>query len=473
MGDIRFGTDGWRAIISQDFTFENIKRASQAIAVYFKEITAKGVPKLAVGYDSRFLSSQYARLIAEIFLGNGIEVFFLKEVVPTPCLCYAIKKENLSGGVMVTASHNSYCFNGIKIKTASGAPATADVTKRIEALIDKYKISQLNFDKGIRKGKLEMRGYRRKYLNFLKSYLDFSSFQKTHLRIIHDAMHGCGNNLLAELLADTNIKIRSLRSNYDPLFGGVNPEPIPQNIKDTIALMKDERFQLAIITDGDADRIAAIAPGGKFITPGWILSLLLLHFLENRKERGGVVKTISNSSLIEKIARHYGLSFYETPVGFKYIADLMQKDDILIGGEESGGIGFKNYMPERDGLLAGLLLIELLVKSNSSINEIIKDIEKNFGRHCYRRIDIEYPDQLKQRLFKRLSEKPFQNIVGKKVIDIKTYDGIKFILADGSWLLFRLSGTEPILRLYCEAPSLKQVKQILEFARSFSFSLKR
>jgi phosphomannomutase len=236
--------------------------------------------------------------------------------------------------------------------------------------------------------------------------------------------------------------------------------------------MKKGKYDICIITDGDADRIGAIAPGGRFLPPGWIISLLLLHLVKNRKLTGGVVKTISNSSLIEKIASYYNLKLYETPVGFKYISEIMQKEDVLIGGEESGGIGVKGYIPERDGILSGLLLLEMMAYEGKSLNEIINGVEKKFGRFSYHRIDIRYPDNLKPRLFRKLKASPFKEILGLKVVEFKDYDGMKFILEEGSWILFRLSGTEPILRIYSESSSRKKVQALIEFGHRFAMGIK-
>jgi len=467
---IKFGTDGWRAVIADDFTFDNVRKVAQAYVQFMKMKKKKG--EIIVGYDTRFLSFEFARAFSEVLCGNGFKVRIFNQPLPTPCLCFGIKKYNLDGGIMVTASHNPPQFNGIKIKTSQAAPASPDETQKIEKLVDKFKPKVLHYQVAEKRGLIKETKLRQPYLKFLMSYVDFPRIKRQNLHIVHDSMYGTGNSLLEELFKNTKVKITSFRNEINPSFYGINPEPIPENIKPTMELMKKNNYDLCIITDGDADRIGAIAPGGRFLNPGWILSLLLIHFVKNRGQKGAVVKTISNSSLIEKIAAKYDLPLYETPVGFKHIAEIMLKQNVVIGGEESGGIGFKGYIPERDGLVSGLLLLEFMAYERKSINEIITEVEKEYGKFFYHRIDIYYPQSLKSKLFKKLSRKPFQEISGLKVIEIKDFDGVKFILEDGSWLLFRLSGTEPKLRIYCEANSRKKLNAILKFGRDFALGLK-
>lgn len=467
---IKFGTDGWRAIIAEDFTFDNVRKVAQAYAQFMKRKKKTG--EIIVGYDTRFLSFEFARAFSEVLCGNEFKVKIFNQPLPTPCLCFGIKKYNFDGGVMVTASHNPPQFNGIKIKTSQAAPASPAETQKIEKLIGKFKPKVLYYQVAEEKGLIEEVKLRQPYLKFLMSYVDFSRIKTQNLHIVHDAMYGTGNSLLEQLFKHSKIKVTNFRNEINPSFCGINPEPIPENIQPTLNLMKFNNYDLCIITDGDADRIGAITPGGRFLNPGWILSLLLIHLVKNRKQKGIVVKTISNSSLIEKIAARYNLPLHETPVGFKHIAEIMLKKDVLIGGEESGGIGFKGYIPERDGLISGLLLLEFMAYEKKSINEIIAEVEKEYGKFFYHRVDIHYPQKLKSKLFKKLSQKPFREILGLKVIEIKDFDGIKFILEDGSWLLFRLSGTEPKLRVYSEANSRKKLNAILKFGRDFALGLK-
>ncbi|MDP8253012.1 MAG: phosphoglucomutase/phosphomannomutase family protein [Candidatus Kaelpia aquatica] len=468
---IRFGTDGWRAIIGDEYTFQNVKRLAQAYADNLKSKKSSSL-RVAVGFDTRFLSPEFAKAAAVVLAGNGIKVDLFKTALPSPSLCLAIISNKLSGGLMITASHNPYNFNGIKIKTAKGAPASREETKRVERLVGASALRELDFEEAKKVKKIREIEFKQDYLRHLKSYVDFSLIKNKSFKIMHDSMHGAGGNLIEELFKNTKLSVDTIRGEINPSFCGISPEPIPKNLDLPIREMKKRRHDLAVVTDGDGDRIGAILPGGKFLTPGWIMALLLIHFVKNRKESGAVVKTLSNSSLIKNIAAHYELKLYETPVGFKYIAEIMQKEDVLIGGEESGGIGFKNYIPERDGILSGLLLIEMMAYENKSIEEIIVSVEKQFGRYHYQRIDIHYPENLKPKLFQEFKRKKIKNIAGYDVVGCEDYDGVKFTLKDGSWLIFRLSGTEPILRIYSEAKSIKKVKELLDFGSKFALSIK-
>lgn len=466
MKAIKFGTDGWRAEIAKDFTFENVEIVSQAIADYFslnpQPLTLN--PQIIVGYDTRFLSPEFAQIVSRVLIANNIKVILSNQYCPTPALSFMIVKKKATAGIMITASHNPFYFNGIKIKGSFGGSVESDVTKEIEGLLGKNSVQILTWEKCKKSKNLEISDFLQDYKKFIKSYVDFRLLKSTKKKwkILVDSMFGTGDVVIGDLLKDTNIKVTTIHSEQNTLFPGINPEPIPKNLKQTIKLMKQGNYDLAVITDGDADRIGALRPDGKFITPSLILCLTLLHFLKYRKWTGGVVKTVSSSSLVENIAQRYNLKLYETPIGFKHISALMQKEDILIGGEESGGIGYKNYLFERDGVLSALLLIEMLCAEKKGILEIIKDIEKDFGRFRYARIDIHYPQEKKNKLITTLKKDPPQRLIDKEVVEVKKYDGVKLICDDRSWLLMRLSGTEPILRIYAEARSERGAREMLE-----------
>ena len=469
MTRIKFGTDGWRAIIAEDFTFENIRVVSQAIADYVK---GSGTGrKIAVGYDTRFMGREFACAVAGVLAGNGINVFLSKEPTSTPALSLSIKQNGFTGGIMVTASHNPPHYSGIKYKADYAGPADPDIIKGIEDLLSKNPTQALPFEEGEKKGLIKELDFNRPHLKFLKSYLDLKALKRLKAKILVDVMHGAGDHLVEKILEGGACGIRTIHSDNNPGFGGIAPEPIERNLQELIALVKKEKCDIGLATDGDADRIGAVGPDGKFITSSQIISLLLVHFVEDKKWSGAVAKTISASFLIDRIAKAFKLKLYETPVGFKHICKLMQTDDILIGGEESGGIGFKNYVPERDGTLAGALLLEMMAHRKKSISRIVKDIEKRFGRFCQERADLEYPDDKKARLFSQLKENPPKALLGKKVTEIKTYDGIKLICEDKSWILFRASGTEPILRIYCETGSEKTVKKLLAFGKQLALNI--
>lgn len=468
MSKIKFGTDGWRAVISEDFTFANVKVVAQAVADYYNQKSKE--PKLSVGYDTRFLSDQYADTIAQVLAANGIKVILSNHSIPTPVLSYSIKNKKLNGGVMVTASHNPPKFNGIKIKAHYAGSADLAITQEVERRLNQNEVKIISKDEALKSGRLEIADLSPDYLKFARSYLNIPLFKKTKYRILHDVMHGTGNGYVNKILEGTPNKVTIFRGEANPLFGGINPEPIPINMQATVAEMKKRIHDLAIVTDGDADRIALVRPDGRIILPGEILCLILLHFIENKKWSGAVVKTISNTALINKIAEKYNLKLFETAVGFKYICQLMLKEDILIGGEESGGIGVKNYIPERDGMLLGLLVLELMAYRNKSIIKIMDEMEKEFGHFHYLREDVKYPLEKKERLIPYLKEHSITSLAKSPIKEIKDYDGIKFINERGNWLLFRFSGTEPILRIYAEANTQSQVKEILTTGKKLAFS---
>jgi alpha-D-glucose phosphate-specific phosphoglucomutase len=466
---IKFGTDGWRAIISQDFTFENVRIASQAVADHFKSKDAVFV----VGYDWRFLSEKYAELAAEVLAGNGIKVLLSDKAAPTPLVSFAIKTKKLSGGLMLSASHNPPYYNGLKIKAPYAGTADEGITKAVEALLAKNPVQSMEFKKGVESGMIVLSDLKKDYMKFAKSYIDLKHLKNAKINVLVDCMHGVGDGYIPEMLKATKIKVTQMRTGRDALFGGVNPEPIPKNLEAPFRAMKDKKakYDICIVNDGDADRIGAVIPGGKFMGAGQIMALLLLHFIEDRHWKGGVVKTVSNTTLIDLIAKKYNLKLYETPVGFKYICRLMLDEDILIGGEESGGIGVKNYMPERDGMLLGVLLVEMMAHRKKGILEILKDVEKEYGSFQYQRIDMDYSDEKKKKLMELLKTNPPKQVCGKNVKETKSFDGHKFIMDDNSWLILRLSGTEPILRIYAESSSEKISKSYLEFGKNLALSM--
>lgn len=465
MRRIKFGTDGWRGLIADDFTFENVRVVTQAISDYLKKEDS-GSKAIVVGYDTRFLSDKFAEVASEVLAGNGVKVILSDCPIPTPVLSFAIKKEHLSGGIMVTASHNPPQFNGIKFKASFAGPADPLITNKIENFLFKSKVKIKPLALAKKERNIRLSNLSSDYINFLRSYIDINLLEKTKLKVIIDSMYGAGIGYIAKILENTPLKITEIHNHPDPLFGGIKPEPIGQNLKGLSALIKEGNFDIGLANDGDADRIGAFRGDGKFVNPHQLLSLLLLHMVEDKKWRGGVAKTISVTSLIDNIAQKYNLKLYETPVGFKHICRLMLKENILIGGEESGGIGFRDYTLERDGILAGLLLLEMVAYRKQSIIEIIADMERRFGRFRYERKDIFCPDFiiLKKR-FHKIAKSSSAKLLNRNIVEIKTYDGVKFILSDRSWLLFRLSGTEPILRIYAEANSQNQAKALVKLGK--------
>lgn len=454
---IKFGTDGWRGVISDNFTFENVKRVAKAVADYYnREISFKSrTPKAAVGFDTRFLSDQYAGSLSEVLSENGIKVYLSDQPIPTPALSFAVKNRKLDFGIMITASHNPAEYNGIKIKTASGGAAGVDVTSEIEKFLAKPARLKAKFSPI----KIIKTNFTAEYIKFLRSYVDLKKLKSARFRVLVDAMHGSGNTFMSEILKGTKIKLEFIRSDINPSFEGLRPEPVLENLGPTIKRIKQSKFDLGLVLDGDADRIAAFAGNGEFIYPQKVLGLLALHLVEDRKMKGGVVKTIVGTNLMDNLTKSLNLKLYETPVGFKYISELMQKKDIVVGGEEAGGMGFKNYIPERDGTLAGLLLLEMMVYRKKPMIKILKEMEGRFGRYYYARQDL----KLKNIKFDIGTLKKLKSILGKKIIQIKDYDGIKLVRSDASWLMFRASGTEPIMRVYAESKSDAVSRRMVEF----------
>ena len=466
MYKIKFGTDGWRGIISDDFTFGNVRRVAQAIADYYNKQTV-GKPKIAIAYDTRFLSETYARIVGEVLANKDINVIISDRAIPTPALSLSVKVKNMTAGVMITASHNPAIYNGIKIKTNSGGAAGIEVTREIEKLLlhltdyNEVKVSK----------KIRRVNFSKDYISFLRNYIDFKKLKNAKFRVLVDAMYGSGNEFIADVLKGTSLRLDFIRSQINPSFGGIRPEPILENLGLTIARLREKTYDLGLVLDGDADRVAGFVGRGEFLHSQKILGLLILHLVCNRGMSGGVVKTIAGTVLIDKIAARLGLKLYETPVGFKYISELMENEDILVGGEEAGGIGFKGYIPERDGILAGLLLLEMMAYQRKPMLNILNKMEKEFGRYYYLREQV-YLARLKPNAIGGLSSKigrlkSKKELLGKKVIQIKDFDGIKLICKDESWLMLRASGTEPLVRVYSEAKSLTRAKRLLDFGKDF------
>ncbi len=458
--EIQFGTDGWRAVISDNFTFKNVAIVGQAISDWINKDLKPigGYRKVAVAYDTRFLGREYAEIIGRILAKNNIKVYFSDKPIPTPALSYGVVKIKGVAGIMITASHNPAKFNGIKIKTSQGGGAPTEVTKTIEKYLEKAPIKTMDFDQARKAKKIRIHDFNEAYLKFMKSYIDLKRIKKAKFKVVEDVMHGSGGRLLEEVLKGGNIRLSLMRAEINPYFSGGKPEPVAEYLEDILKKVKEEKFDLGLVLDGDADRIAAVAPGGEFISPQRILGLIILHLVRNCGRMGGVVKTTCGTVLIDNIAEKLGLKLYETPVGFKYISDLMVSESIVAGGEEAGGIGVQDYIPERDGTLAGLLLLEMMVCEKKNIKKLLCDMEKEFGRYYYERSDLD----LKGRTFDEKRMKALKKLLGKKVVEVMDYDGVKLICEDKSWLMLRPSGTEPLVRAYSEAKSLKKAKALIK-----------
>ncbi len=461
MSQIKFGTDGWRAVIGRDFTFENLKKVSQAIADYLKKSTGKKSIKVCVGYDARFLSKEFAHSCAKVLAGNGIKVIISDRRVPTPAVSFYVSKNKLDLGVMITASHNPAEFNGLKIKKPNGGAAGRDITDAVEKLLGKSKVREEHGLKNI-----HLKDITKDYIDFIRQYVNTKAIKKLKAKVLVDVMNGSGNSYLEEALKGGNVEFFYLRKEYNPGFEGFNPEPIEKNLSQMFKEMRTGRYDIGVALDGDADRIATVLPEGRYVGAQTILPLLAIHLKKNRGLSGGIVKTIVGSNLIDKVAADLNCILFETPVGFKYISSLFEKEDIAIGGEEAGGIGFKGYIPERDGTVAAALIMEMMVYTKRNYRQLIDSLDKKYGRWYYQRISFPIG-----RLKNGLSNlKISKSLLGKKVERINDLDGIKIIAKD-SWLMFRASGTEPIIRVYSEAKTQKEADRLITLGKKMVYAL--
>jgi len=473
MGRIKFGTDGWRAVISDDFTFENVAIVAQAIADFIK---SKRDPiyrkrKVVIGYDTRFLSDKYAERIARILAANGVRSIISDKPCPTPAVSFYIKEHRLTGGVMVTASHNPPEYNGIKYKGYFGGSAGSDIIDVIEKKLYKNPVKKISLKKASEKKMVMVKDIIAPQLVFIKKYADMKKLKKGKLRVIIDSMNGTGGTYLGDILKNTGVKVDYMYTEKNPWFNGRAPEPNEKHLQELVGRVKSGKYDLGVATDGDADRVAIVDNSGNVLTGHKVMALLLMHLFENRKMRGDVIQTVCGTGLISKMCAEYGIKAYETPVGFKYICDLMTKKNILLGGEETGGIGFKNYIPERDGFLSALLIMELIITKKKPLKDIVQGLDKKYGSYVYEREDVLFSGSKRKKITDGLKKNPLKKVLGKDVVLLNDSDGFKFICADGTWLLIRLSGTEPKLRIYSETPSKKESLKYIEFGKKYAFSL--
>lgn len=463
MSQIKFGTDGWRAIIAEDFTFENVARVAQATADSWSANPVAGTKKkVIIGYDRRLFSNRFAQCSTEVFAGNGFQVVLTPEPTPTPSVSFAVKNQSAVGGVMITASHNPPAFNGFKLKSHYGGSSDSDTCKAVECFLDRNPVRSTKLGDAIRSKQILVNDVRPAHFAALKKLVDFKLIAKSKLRFAHEALFGVGAGCFEQLLAGTSCKVTTLNSKHDVLFGGINPEPIEANYTRSQAFLRKHPHDLCLVTDGDADRVGGMDGRGNYLTTHSLICLLLHHFVVNRKGRGRVVKALTTTSMVDKMCAAHGLQVVETGVGFKYICAEMLKGDVLLGAEESGGIGFQGHIPERDGIAAGLMLLEMLAVERISLNRLIARLEAQFGAHRYGRIDTRFPLEKRAALMDTLKQNPPAKLLRSPLTEVKSFDGVKFIAQDSSWLMLRGSGTEPILRIYAEAKSHSDVQKLLQ-----------
>ena len=467
---IRFGTDGWRAVISDTFTFNNLRLVAQAIADYVLAEGGNGRdPEVVIGFDTRFLSDRYAAEVARVMAGNGIVAWLTRADAPTPAVSYSVVEKQAAAGIMITASHNPPRYNGLKLKAAYGGAVSPQQARRVEHYLEKAEAQGrgpniMDYHQAIRQDLIRRFDPVWAYYEHLSRLVDLDIISLGELRIVADAMYGSGRGCIGEMLSRTRCQVYEIRGEMNPGFGGIHPEPIGRYLNALVSAMQAHHADVGLATDGDADRIGAMDALGNFVDPHHIFALALRYLVEKRGWRGTVVKTVSTTMMIDRLAARYNLPLEETPVGFNHIADHMLQGDVLIGGEESGGISIKNHIPEGDGVLMGLLLLEIMAEAGVPLHELVADIQRQAGPTCYARTDLHLQHPVvKAEMVARLTDDAPASIGGVPVREVSTLDGVKYRLQDDSWLLIRPSGTEPVLRVYAEAPDEAGVRALLSF----------
>ncbi|MBI3931504.1 MAG: phosphoglucomutase/phosphomannomutase family protein [Chloroflexi bacterium] len=468
---MKFGTDGWRGIIAQDFTFDNVRICAQAVADYLKQtdLASRG---LIIGYDTRFASEDFASAVAEVVAGNGIQVSLCPQATPTPVISYGVLAQKAGGAIIITASHNPAIWNGFKYKSESGASASpemvAELEKNIAQTLATGEIDQIPLVKALEQGLVEYLDLAPIYFQHLAGLINLDGLRQSRLKVVVDPMYGAGAGYLKALLGGGAIEIIEINSERNPLFPGIRPEPIAANLTKLSATVRQQGANAGLATDGDADRLGIIDEKGRFLTTLQVFALLCLYLLEIRRERGTIVKTITTSSMLYRLGEIFNVPVRETPVGFKYIAPLMLTENVLIGGEESGGFGFHGHAPERDGILSALYFLDLMVKTGKTPSQLIEYLYSKVGPHHFDRVDIEFPEAARPAIIERIKQNPPKDIDGVKVVKFDTTDGFRFILSDTTWLLIRFSGTEPLLRIYAESSTPARVKKLLKLGKKLA-----
>jgi phosphomannomutase len=454
---VHFGTDGWRGVIADDFTVANVRLVARAIASYVLEHEDSSRP-LVLGYDTRFGSERFARVAAEELARAGLRVLLSADHCSTPAVSYAVWHFQAAGGVVITASHNPWQWNGVKFKARYGGSASPKIVARIEEALQREPPQRAG-------GEVSEADFRAPYLERLAQQVDLAKIAAAGFRFAVDPMFGAGRGYLPALFDKPGIACQEIHAHRDPLFGGLNPEPIEPHIEELRRAVRGGGFAAGFALDGDADRLGAVDAGGAFVDSHRIFSILLEYLVDVRGWRGEVAKTFSTTKMVDRIARRHGLLLHETPIGFKYICDLMLERDILIGGEESGGIGIKGHLPERDAVLNSLLLAEVMAHHRRTLGDLVADLHARYGPLHYNRVDLHLPVGQKERAMDLLTRQRPARIAGFPVSHVEDLDGIKFLLEPNAWVLVRASGTEPLLRTYAEAPSPEAVEAILDEIR--------
>lgn len=470
MEKIKFGTSGWRGVIADDFTMSRVRAVTQAIADH---IAAQGLKDkgMIVGYDTRFLSERFAEEAAAVLAANGIHTYLSNRDVPTPAISFEIIRRKAAGGINFTASHNPPQYNGIKFSSAWGGPALPETTKDIEtranALLAKNSIAFMPLAEAKEKGLVEEVDQRKAYLDDLKKKVDIETIRKSKLKIAVDLLYGTGRDYLDSMLRDAGCVVTVIHGQRDALFGGRSPEPSEANLAELSSLMEKGKFDVGLAVDGDADRFGVLDVDGTYVNPNQALALVLDYLCRTRGWKGGAARSIATSHLIDAVAKKHGIEVYETGVGFKFIGELLVQGKIIFGGEESAGMTIKGHVPEKDGILACLLVAEMVAREKKSIKELLKRLYKEVGTILNERINIQLTEANRKAVGERLSQ-PLNELGGLRVKGKKTTaDGTKYMLEDDSWVLMRASGTEPVVRVYVESSSDEKIKELIDAGRKF------
>lgn len=468
---IKFGTDGWRGIIADDFTFANVRFCAQGVADYLiqTKLAGRGV---FIGYDHRFASEDFAAATAGVIAGNCIKVYLSPKAIPTPFVCFGVIKRKTGGGVAITASHNPAKWNGFKFREETGASVSSETAAEIEKLIaiaiDEKRVKDKPLQQALKDGSVEYLDLVPEYVTSINKLINLTDLRMAGIKIVVDSMYGVGTGYFKMLLDGKTTQVTEINNERNPDFPGINPEPIAVNLQKLSSLVVEKKANVGLATDGDADRIGVTDENGTFLTQLQVFALLCLYLLEVRGERGPLIKTITSTSMIDRLGELYKVPVHETSVGFKYVAPMMLTHHALIGGEESGGYGFRGHIPERDAIPAGLYFLDFMVKMGKSPSELLKYLYSKVGEHYYDRIDIHFQEEQRQRIISRINEHPPTIIDNTRVLKLDTRDGYRFLMADNSWLLIRFSGTEPILRVYTETNDTERVKRLLQFGRELA-----
>jgi alpha-D-glucose phosphate-specific phosphoglucomutase len=466
---IKFGTDGWRAVIAEDFTFNNVRVCAQGVADYIKQ-NGLADKKLVIGNDTRFASDDFAASCAEVIAGNGIKVLLCLEPAPTPVISYTVKNTGAIGAIIITASHNPGIWNGFKYKDEAGASAPTEIVNMIEKNVNDIlaggQVKRMKLEECISSGLVTRYDPVLQYTAQVERLVDISKIKKENLNLLYDAMYGAGIGYFNHILGGGKLNINNINGERNPLFPGIQqPEPIARNLTKLCRMVKEQKADLGLATDGDADRIGIVSEKGDFFNPLYVFALLTMYFIEVHNERRPIVRSLCSTSMLDKIGKIYNIPIYITKVGFKYIAPVMLEKDAFIGGEESGGYGFRGHVPERDGVLAGIYFLDYMIKTGKTPSQLLEHLFSIVGPHYYDRIDIHITPELHQKAANNMNKVKVDSVAGTKVAKLVTIDGYKFILEDDSWLLIRFSGTEPLIRIYSEAGSPQKVQEILNVGK--------